>query len=391
VALRVSPVLDLYGFESLLSADQKAVVDTVRAFVAKEAEPLVRMGYREEKFPEALVPKLAALGVLGGNLSGYGLPGMDATSYGLVMRELERCDSGLRSFASVQGSLVMFPLHAFGSEEQKREWLPKLASAEAIGCFGLTESEGGSDPGAMRTTAEDKGDHWLLKGSKMWITNGNLAKVAIVWAKTANGIRGFVVPTDTPGFRAVAMRGKLSLRASNTSELYFENVKLPKEALLPKSEGLKSALQCLNQARYGIAFGVLGAAEACFAEALGFVSNRKVFGKSLAGFQLVQRKLALMASKITQGQLLAWRLGQLKDRGELHHAHVSLAKQANVEMALETARVARDLLGANGIMDEYKTMRHLCNLETVYTYEGTNDIHLLIVAKELTGLAAFEG
>ncbi len=375
----------------MFSAEQKAVTESVRAFVAKEAQPLVREAYRDERFPETLPRKLGALGILGGNLSGYGLPGMDATSYGLVMRELERCDSGLRSFASVQGSLVMYPIHAFGSEEQKEHWLPKLGSGEAVGCFGLTESEGGSDPGAMRTTAEDKGDHWILTGSKMWITNGNLAAVAVVWAKTANGIRGFVVPTDSAGFRAVAMKGKLSLRASNTSELYFDNVRLPKEALLPKSEGLKSALMCLNQARYGIAFGVLGAAEACFGEALGFVSNRKVFGKPLAGFQLVQRKLAVMASRITQGQLLAWRLGQLKDSGELHHVHVSVAKQGNVEMALECARVSRDLLGANGIMDEYETMRHLCNLETVYTYEGTNDIHLLVVGRELTGIAAFEG
>ncbi len=389
--LQVTPVLDLFAFESLFSDEQKAVTQSVRAFVAKEAEPLVRAGYREERFAESLVVKLGDLGVLGGNLSGYGLPGMDATSYGLVMRELERCDSGLRSFASVQGSLVMFPLHAFGSESQKQHWLPLLASGKAVGCFGLTESEGGSDPSAMRTVAEDRGDHWILKGSKMWITNGNLAAVAIIWAKTQDGVRGFVVPTDTPGFRAVAMKGKLSLRASNTSELYFDNVRLPKEALLPRSEGLKSALQCLNQARYGIAFGVLGAAEACFAEALGFVSNRKVFGKSLAGFQLVQRKLAIMASRITQGQLLAWRLGQLKEAGALHHAQVSLAKQANVEMALEISRMARDLLGANGIMDEYKTMRHLCNLETVYTYEGTNDIHLLVIGKELTGIAAFEG
>jgi glutaryl-CoA dehydrogenase len=391
VSLTISPVPDLFDFQALLTDDQRAVAESVRGFVAREAEPLVRACYREERFEAALIAKLGALGVLGGNLSGYGLPGMDATSYGLVMRELERCDSGLRSFASVQGSLVMFPLHAFGSEEQKTQWLPKLGSGQAVGCFGLTESEGGSDPGAMRTTAEDKGDHWILKGSKMWITNGNLAAVAIVWAKTADGIRGFVVPTDTPGFRAVPMKGKLSLRASNTSELYFDNVRLPKSALLPKSEGLKSALQCLNQARYGIAWGVLGAAEACFSEALAFVSNRKVFGKPLAGFQLVQRKLALTASAITQGQLLAWRLGKLKDEGKLHHAQVSLAKQANVEMALVAARTCRDLLGANGIMDEYKTMRHLCNLETVYTYEGTNDIHLLVLGREITGIAAFEG
>jgi glutaryl-CoA dehydrogenase len=283
----------------------------------------------------------------------------------------------------------MFPIHAFGSDAQKEEWLPRLGSGEAIGCFGLTESAGGSDPAAMKTRAEDRGDHWWLHGSKMWITNGNLAQVAVVWAQTAQGIRGFLVPTDTPGFHAVKMTGKLSLRASVTSELILDQVKLPKAACLPKTDGLKSALMCLNQARYGIAWGVLGAAEACFEEALRYSEERILFGKKLAGFQLVQRKLAIMASLITRGQLLALRLGELKNAGTLHHSQVSMAKQANVETALECARMARDILGGNGIMDEYQSMRHACNLETVYTYEGTNDIHLLILGQEITGLPAF--
>lgn len=384
-----SPFPDFFGLNELLAPDQRAVQNTVRDWVTKEAKPLFKIAYREEKFPTSLIHGMGKLGLFGSTLSGYGLPGMDSISYGLVMRELERCDSGLRSCASVQGALVMYPIHEFGSSEQKERWLPRLGKGEAIGCFGLTESEGGSDPGAMKTFAEDKGDHWLLKGSKMWITNGNLAQVAIVWAKTANGVRGFLVPTDVAGFKAVKMEGKLSLRASITSELYFDNVKLPKDALLPKSEGLKSALQCLNQARYGIAWGVLGAAEACYDTAVNYVKDRKVFGKHLGEFQLVQRKLAILASEITKAQLLAHRLGQIKEAGRVHHSHVSLAKQANCEMALNTARVARDILGANGIMDEYPVMRHLCNLETVFTYEGTNDIHLLVLGKEITGHAAF--
>jgi len=386
----IAPYLDFFGIHSLLTSEQKGVESTVRDFVTREVSPLIRLAYREETFPHDLIPKLGALGVFGSMLTGYGLPGMDAIAYGLVMKELERCDSGLRSFASVQGALVMYPIHAFGSEAQKQAWLPRLAKGEAIGCFGLTESEGGSDPGAMKTTAREENDGWVLNGSKMWITNGGLADIAVVWAKTNHGIRGFLVPTATPGFRAVKMHGKLSLRASVTSELYLDDVRLDKGAVLPKSEGLKSALSCLSQARYGIAWGVLGAAEACFDQAVKYVDERVVFGKKLGGFQLVQRKLALLASRITQGQLLALRLAQLKEAGMLHPSQISMAKQANVEMALETARTARDILGANGIMDEYPVMRHLCNLETVFTYEGTNDIHLLVVGKEITGIAAFE-
>jgi len=387
-----TPFPDYFATNDLLNEEQRLVVASVREFVDKEVAPKIVKAYREETFPQEIIPGLGELGLLGANLTGYGLPGMDEIAYGLVMKELERCDSGLRSFASVQGALVMYPIHAFGSEEQKQEWLPQLGSGKAIGCFGLTEPDGGSDPGAMKTRAEDKGDHWLLNGAKMWITNGNLAQVAVVWAQTGkDGIRGFVVPTNAKGFSVRKMAGKLSLRASITSELYFDNIKLPKSALLPKTEGLKNALMCLSAARYGIAWGVLGAAEACFDEAVTFVKDRVLFNRKLASFQLIQRKLAIMCTRITQGQLLALRLGQLKNEKKLHFGHVSMAKQNNVEMALEVARMARDVLGANGIMDEYKSMRHMCNLETVYTYEGTNDIHLLIVGNQITGIAAFGG
>jgi glutaryl-CoA dehydrogenase len=386
-----TPFPDFLDLASLLTEEQRLVQATVRDFVAKEIEPRIRKCYLDEAFPTEIIPKLGELGLLGSSLSGYGLPGMDHISYGLVMQELERCDSGVRSFASVQGALVMYPIHAYGSEAQKQEWLPKLGSGQAVGCFGLTESYGGSDPGAMNTKAEDKGDHWLLNGSKMWITNGNLAQVAVVWAKTDKGIRGFIVPTNLKGFEARKMTGKLSLRASVTSELYFDNVKLPKDALLPKSEGLKSALGCLTQARYGIAWGVLGAAEACYDEAVSYASDRVTFGRPIGHTQLVQRKLAIVLTRITQAKLLALRLGQLKNEHKLHFAHVSMAKQNNVEMALETARTCRDILGGNGIMLEYKAMRHMCNLETVSTYEGTNDIHLLIVGAQITGQQAFGG
>ncbi len=388
-SLQCSPFPDYLNLSSLLSEEQKLIASSVREFVSKDVQPLIRDAYQSEKFPTKIIPKLGELGLLGANLSGYGLPGMDAISYGLVMKELERCDSGLRSFVSVQGALVMYPIHSFGSEEQKKRWLPGLASAELIGCFGLTESEGGSDPGAMKTRAEKRGNEWVLNGSKMWITNGHIAQVAIVWAKTDDGIRGFIVPTDTKGFKAQKMRGKLSLRASETAELYFDDVRLPADAILPKSNGLKSALSCLTQARYGIAWGVLGAAEACFDEACRFAQERVLFGKPLAAKQLVQRKLALMLSRITQGQLLALRVGQLKNEHHLHFAHVSMAKQNNCELALSVARECRDILGASGILDEYCSMRHSANLETVITYEGTNDVHLLIVGEQITGIPAY--
>lgn len=385
------PFPDFFDLSDVLTEEQALVTASVRKFVQQEIQPSIADYYAKEDFPIEVIPKMGELGLLGANLDGYGLPGMDGVSYGLIMKELERCDSGLRSFASVQGALVMYPIHAFGSEEQKETWLPKLGSGKAIGCFGLTEADGGSDPGAMKTKAEDKGDHWLLNGSKMWITNGNLAEVAVVWAKTGDGIRGFVVPTATDGFTVKKMANKLSLKASITSELYFDNVKLPKDAVLPKSTGLKDALSCLTQARYGIAWGVIGAAEACYDEACNYTKDRILFNKSLDSFQLVQRKLAIILTDITKAQLLALRLGQLKDAGKLHFSHVSMAKQNNVEMALQTARTCRDILGANGIMLEYQAMRHMCNLETVYTYEGTNDIHLLIVGAQITGKPAFAG
>lgn len=365
------------------------VRETVRTFVTKRVAPVVVKAYRDEVFPSELIPELGKLGAFGSFLHEEGLPGLDATSYGIMMMELERGDSGLRSMASVQGGLVMYPIATFGTDKQKKEWLPRLAEGRAVGCFGLTESEGGSDPSSMKTRAEDKGDHYLLRGSKMWITNGDIADVAVVWAQTKDGVRGFLVDTKLRGFRAERMKGKLSLRASFTSELYFDDMKLPKDALLPKSDGLKSALMCLSQARFSIIWGVLGAADACFQEAVRFSKERVLFGGPLAGKQLVQRKLADMAIALTQGQLLATRLAALKDAGELHFSHVSMGKQNNVKMALEVARQARDILGANGIMDEYSTMRHLCNLETVYTYEGTNDIHLLVVGNQITGMAAY--
>lgn len=388
---KATPFPDFFDVSSLMTEEQALVESSVRDFVTKEVQPIISDCYEKEVFPEHLIPKIGELGLLGSSLKGYGLPGMDSTSYGLVMKELERCDSGLRSFASVQGALVMYPIHAFGSEAQKEEWLPKLASGNSIGCFGLTEPDGGSDPGAMKTKAEDKGDHWLLNGSKMWITNGNLAEIAVVWAKTSDGVRGFLVPTSLPGFTVKKMERKLSLKASITSELYFNNVKLPKDALFPKSTGLKDALSCLTQARFGIAWGVIGAAESCFDEVCRYTKDRILFNKSLNSFQLVQRKLSLICTEITKAQLLALRLSQLKDENKLHFSHVSMAKQNNVEMALNSARTCRDMLGANGIMLEYNTMRHMCNLETVYTYEGTNDIHLLIVGAQITGIQAFSG
>jgi glutaryl-CoA dehydrogenase len=385
----LNPYPDFAQLESLLSNEQRQTQLSVRSFVQNEIEPWIVQAYRSEELPVGLLAKMGAMGLLGAYLSGYGLPGMDTVSYGLLMKELERCDSGIRSAASVQGALVMFPIHAFGTEEQKNYWLPRLFSAQSIGCFGLSESEGGSDPGAMKTTVKDKGDHYELNGSKMWITNGNLAEVGVIWAKTELGIRGFLVPLKLDGINVIKMQNKLSLRASITSELVFDRVKLPKNALLPKTEGLKSALQCLNQARFGISWGAIGAAEACFVEALHFAKNRILFKKSLTSFQLVQRKFALMATQITQAQVLVFRLSQIKEQQNLQPAQVSMAKQVCVEMALNVARTCRDILGANGIMDEYKTMRHMANLETVYTYEGTNDIHLLILGQELTGISAF--
>ncbi len=380
---------DFLNITELFSDEQQLVSETVRDFVQKEVQPRLRDCWRQEQFPQEVVASMGALGLLGANLHGYGLAGMDDIAYGLVMRELERADSGLRSFASVQGALVMYPIHAFGSQEQKQRWLPRLQSGAAVGCFGLTEQYGGSDPEAMQTRAVAHKNGYLLNGAKMWITNGSMAQIAIVWAKLGTEVRGFIVPCDSKGMTVKTMRGKLSLRVSVTSELYFDNVFVSADNMLPQAVGMKAALSCLTQARYGIAWGVIGAAEACYEEVLASVGERKLFGTTLAAKQLVQRKLALLLTAITQAQLLALRIGQLKSSGQLRFAQVSMAKQANVATALHVARTCRDLLGASGIMDEYATMRHMCNLETVSTYEGTRDIHLLILGQDITGQAAF--
>jgi glutaryl-CoA dehydrogenase len=351
--------------------------------------------YIEGKFPRQLVPGMAELGLFGANLpEQYGCAGLNNVAYGLIMQELERGDSGVRSFASVQGALVMYPIYAFGSDEQKKKWLPEMAAGRIIGCFGLTEPDFGSNPGGMITTAKETKDGWVLNGAKMWITNGSTAQAAIVWAKTGNledidGIRGFIVPTDTKGFSAKDQKGKLSLRASDTSELVLQDVQVGKDALLPASKGLKSPLMCLTQARYGISWGAIGAAMACYDEAVSYARNRVMFGKPIGGFQLQQARLAEMLTEITKAQLLCVQLGRLKDQGTMTPQQVSLAKRNNVSIATDIARETRRLLGANGILAEYQAMRHLANLESVYTYEGTHDIHTLILGQEITGLNAF--
>ncbi|HWP37201.1 MAG TPA: acyl-CoA dehydrogenase family protein [Gemmatimonadales bacterium] len=389
--------VDFYDIDSLLSEDERAVRDTVRRWVDEEVLPIIGEHYIEGKFPLQLVPGLAELGVFGANLpEEYECAGLNNVAYGLIMQELERGDSGVRSFASVQGALVMYPIHAFGSEEQRRYWLPRLARGEAIGCFGLTEPDYGSDPGGMITTARETSDGWILNGAKMWITNGSTADVAIVWAKTGaiddqKSIRGFLVPTNTKGFTAKDQKGKLSLRASDTSELVLEDVRVPKDAVLPNSRGLKSPLMCLTQARYGIAWGAVGAAMACYEEAVTYSKNRIMFKKPIASFQLQQARLAEMLTEITKAQLLCVQLGRLKDRGTMTPEQVSLAKRNNVNMATEVARETRRLLGANGILAEYQAMRHLANLESVYTYEGTHDVHTLVLGQAITGINAFGG
>jgi len=382
--------VDFYGIEGLLGEEERMARNTARAFVEAEVLPIIDKYNREGTFPGHLVPKVGELGFLGANLSGYGLPGVNNVAYGLIMQELERGDSSLRSFASVQGALVMYPILIFGSEAQKEYWLPRLASGEKIGCFALTEPDYGSDPASMAAKAVRVGDHFVLNGTKMWITNGSIADVAIVWAKLDGQIRGFLVEKGVPGFKTTEIQGKFSLRASVTSELSFEDCRIPLENLLPKTEGLKSALMCLNQARYGIAWGAVGAAMACYEAALNYAKERVQFGKPIASFQLVQRKLVYMLTEITKAQLLCLHLGRLKDSGKARHTHISLAKMNNVEKALEIARMARDILGAYGIVDDYPVIRHLCNLESVYTYEGTHDIHTLILGREITGISAFE-
>jgi glutaryl-CoA dehydrogenase len=387
--------VDFYNIDGLLSEEERAVRDTVRGWVDDNLLPIIGECYVEGKFPKQLIPGMAELGLFGANLpEEYGCAGLDNVAYGLIMQELERGDSGVRSFASVQGGLVMYPIYAFGSDEQKKKWLPQMASGKVIGCFGLTEPDYGSNPGGMITVAKETADGWTINGAKMWITNGSTAQAAIVWAKTGKiedegSIRGFIVPTDTLGFSAKDQKGKLSLRASDTSELVLQDVHLPKDAVLPKSGGLKSPLMCLTQARYGIAWGAVGAAMACYDEAVSYARNRVMFGKPIGAFQLQQLRLADMLTEITKAQLLCLQLGRMKDAGTMTPQQVSLAKRNNVSIATDIAREARRLLGANGILAEYQAMRHLANLESVYTYEGTHDIHTLILGQEITGLNAF--
>ena len=388
---------DFYNIDSSLSEEERAVRDTVHSFVDEKVLPIIGDCYIKGKFPKELIPEMAQLGLFGANLpEEYGCAGLNNVAYGLIMQELERGDSGVRSFASVQGSLVMYPIYAFGSEEQKREYLPKMAHGEIIGCFGLTEPDYGSNPSGMITRAVVQRDgSWVINGSKMWITNGSTAQVAIIWAKTGEdrsdkSIRGFIVHTDAPGFTAKDQKGKLSLRASDTSELVMQDVRVPATALLPKSGGIKSPLMCLTQARYGISWGAMGAAQACYEEALAYAGNRVMFGRPIAGFQLQQARLAEMLTEIVKGELLCLHLGRLKDAGTFTPQQVSLAKRNNVSVATNIAREARRLLGANGILAEYSSMRHMANLESVYTYEGTHDIHTLILGHAVTGINAFE-
>jgi len=387
--------VDFYDTDSLLSEEERAIRDTVRRWVDDELMPVIAEHYIDGTFPSHLIPQMGELGLYGANLpEEYGCAGLNNVAYGLIMQELERGDSGVRSFASVQGGLVMYPIFEFGSEAQRQEWLPKLATGELIGCFGLTEPDYGSNPGGLITTARETDDGWVLNGAKMWITSGSMADIAIIWAKTGalddpSSIRGFVVPTDAAGFTAKDQKGKLSLRASDTSELVLEDVRVPANALLPNSDGLRSPLMCLTQARYGIAWGAVGAAMACYDEALKYGLNRVMFDRPIAGFQLQQARLAEMLTEITKGQLLDVQLGRLKDQGKATFQQVSLAKRNNVNMATECAREARRMLGANGILIEYHAMRHLVNLESVYTYEGTHDMHTLILGQAVTGLDAF--
>lgn len=382
---------DFYRIDDLLSEEERLVRDTVRRFVDERVLPIIDRHFEEATFPSDLVPEMASLGLFGANLpEKYGCANMNNVAYGLIMQELERGDSGLRSFASVQGALVMYPIHEFGSEAQKDHWLPVLAKGEKIGCFGLTEPDHGSDPGGMETRAERTSGGWILNGTKRWITSGSIADVAIVWARAEKEVRGFIVETDRKGFQAPEIKKKLSLRASVTSDLIMDDVLVPDENLLPKSQGMRAPLKCLDQARYGIAWGVLGAAMAVYECAVDYTRGRTQFGQPIASFQLVQEKLAHILTEITKAQLIAWRLGRLKDEGKTHFAQTSMAKRNNVWMALEAARIARDLMGANGITLEYPVFRHMCNLESVYTYEGTHNIHTLILGEHITGFPAYK-
>jgi len=381
--------LDLYDVRSELTEDEVMVKDTVGRFVDDRVIPLMREAFENHDFPRELIQETAALGLLGSSIDGYDCAGLNSVSYGLICQELERGDSGLRSFVSVQNSLVMYPIHAYGSEEQKQRWLPAMARGEAVGCFGLTEAHGGSDPGSMKTQAKRDGDDWILNGSKMWITNATIADAAVVWAITDEGVKGFIVEKDMPGFDTQEIENKFSLRASVTGALFFNNVRIPEANVLPGVSSLKGPLSCLTQARYGISWGVIGAAQACFDEVLKYTQDRVLFGRPIANTQSIQIRLAEMCRQITTAQLLSLRLGRIKDNGELSPTQVSLAKWNNCRAAIDIARDARDILGAAGISAEYVPIRHMLNLESVITYEGTETVHQLVVGKELTGINAF--
>lgn len=381
--------LDLFDVRAELNDDERMVQDSVSRFVDDKVLPVIQDAFEQHYFPRDLIPQVAELGLLGSSIEGYDCAGLNSVSYGLICQELERGDSGLRSFVSVQSSLVMYPIHAYGSEEQKNHWLPLMARGEAIGCFGLTEPQGGSDPANMKTRAKRDGKDWVLNGAKMWITNGNIADVAIVWAVTDEGVRGFLVEKETPGFTAQEIENKFSLRASVTSALFLDNVRVPDANVLPGVKGLRGPLSCLTQARYGITWGVIGAAQACLGEVLAYTAERKLFDKPLAANQAIQLRLADMARRITTAQLLSLRLGRLKDQGRMSPSQVSVAKWNNCRMAIDIARDARDMLGGSGISAEHVPIRHMLNLESVITYEGTETVHQLVVGKELTGISAF--
>ncbi len=385
---KLDPV-DFLQIDDMLDPEERLLRDTVRGYVRDRVLPDIAEWFDVGTFPKELIREMGDMGLLGMHLDGYGCAGTSAVAYGLACTELEAGDSGIRSFVSVQGSLAMYPIWAFGSEDQKQEWLPRMASGEVVGCFGLTEPDSGSDPGSMRTVATRDGDDWVLNGTKMWITNGSIADVAVVWARTEEGIRGFIVPTDTPGFTANTIHQKLSLRASVTSELVMDDVRLPADSMLPGVQGLKGPLSCLNEARFGIMFGAVGAARACYEAALTYSTERVQFAKPIGAFQLTQQKLVEMMVGVNQGMLLAMHLGRKRDEGSLSAEHVNFGKLVNVRMALDTARSARSVLGANGITLEYPVVRHMNNLESVYTYEGTNEIHTLVLGQAITGLQAF--
>ena len=380
---------DYFQLRDLLTDDERQIQHVVARWVAERVLPAIPTCFEQCRFPRELIAEMAGLGLFGPTLHDYGCAGLNNIAYGLIMQELERGDSALRSFASVQSGLVMYPIDRYGSDEQKQRWLPVMASGQSVGCFGLTEPDGGSDPGTMKTRARRDGGDWVINGAKMWITNGTLADVAVVWAMTDDGVRGFLVERGTPGYTTRDIEHKFSLRASISSELFFDNVRVPERSRLPGAEGLAAPLSCLTQARYGIAWGAIGAAQACYREALEFARQRVLFGTPLTHKQIIQRRLANMVRRITAAQLLAWRLGRLKDQGTMHHSQVSLAKWNNVRMALDVTREARDILGAGGITTEFATIRHMLNLESVITYEGTETIHELIVGREICGVGAF--